>query len=158
MFCQTSTQEFPQTEPIDSSVKKGNTRIMHVGDTILAAAVEAKIDKIGALYTTIRHATHSSTKNIYQISEMLPMDNIYVSIVTQEWQKPTKLVTAPDIPILYDIIPRGYLTSCTSDWYRKITLWPTTSKIKMSFSSTAHSVQHLRWPRLVCFTMIWGTS
>ena len=45
MFFQTSTQEVPQTEPINNIVNKGNARIMHVGDTILAAATEAGIDE-----------------------------------------------------------------------------------------------------------------
>ena len=37
MFRQTSTQGVPQTEPINNSVRKGNTIIMHVGDTMMAA-------------------------------------------------------------------------------------------------------------------------
>ena len=45
MYCQTSTQEVPQTEPINNSLRKGNYSIMHVGDTILAAAVESRIDE-----------------------------------------------------------------------------------------------------------------
>ena len=45
MFCQTSTQEVRQTESINNSVKKGDDSIMHVGDTILAAAAEAVIDE-----------------------------------------------------------------------------------------------------------------
>ena len=45
MLFQTSTQEVPQTEPINNSVNKGNTIIIHVGDTILSAAVEAGIDE-----------------------------------------------------------------------------------------------------------------
>ena len=44
MFCQTSTQEVPQTETINSIVKKVNARIMHVGNIILDAAAEAGID------------------------------------------------------------------------------------------------------------------
>ena len=45
MFFQTSTQEVPQTEPINNSVKKGNSIIIHVGDTIMVAAAEAGIDE-----------------------------------------------------------------------------------------------------------------
>ena len=45
MFCQTSTQDVRQTEPINNSVRKGDAIIMHVGDTILDAAVEAGIDE-----------------------------------------------------------------------------------------------------------------
>ena len=35
----------PQTETINNSVKKGNASIMHMGDTILAAAAEVVIDE-----------------------------------------------------------------------------------------------------------------
>ena len=45
MFCQTSTQEIPQTEPINNIVKKGNARIIHLDDTILGAIAEAGIDE-----------------------------------------------------------------------------------------------------------------
>ena len=45
MFFQNSTQEVPQTEPINNSMRKGDASIMHVGNTILAAAVEAGIDE-----------------------------------------------------------------------------------------------------------------
>ena len=45
MFFQTSTQEVRQTKYINNSLRKGDASIMHVGDTILAAAVEAGIDE-----------------------------------------------------------------------------------------------------------------
>ena len=45
MLFQTSTQEARQNESINSSVRKGDSRIMHVGDTILASAAEAGIDE-----------------------------------------------------------------------------------------------------------------
>ena len=45
MVCQTSTQEVPQTEPINNSPKKGNTRIIHVGNNILASEAESGIDE-----------------------------------------------------------------------------------------------------------------
>ena len=45
MLCQTSTQEVRQTESINNSVRKGDASIMHVGDTILASAAEARIDE-----------------------------------------------------------------------------------------------------------------
>ena len=45
MFCQTSTQEVRQTESINNIVRKGDAIIMHVGNTILAAAAEAGIDE-----------------------------------------------------------------------------------------------------------------
>ena len=44
MFCQTSTQEAQKNQSINNSVRKGDASIMHVGDTILAAAAEAGID------------------------------------------------------------------------------------------------------------------
>ena len=43
IFFQTPTQEVLQTEPINDKIKKGNDIIMHEGNTILAAADEAKI-------------------------------------------------------------------------------------------------------------------
>ena len=45
MFCQTSTKEVSQTEPINNTTKKGKSIIMNVGDTILVAAAEAEINK-----------------------------------------------------------------------------------------------------------------
>ena len=45
MFCKTSTQEAQQNESINNIVRKGDASIMHVGDTILAAATEARIDE-----------------------------------------------------------------------------------------------------------------
>ena len=45
MLFQTSTQEVPQIELINNSVREGNAIIMHVVNTILAAAVEAVIDE-----------------------------------------------------------------------------------------------------------------
>ena len=41
MLCQTSTQEVQQTEPISNSLRKGDARIMHAVNTILADAAEA---------------------------------------------------------------------------------------------------------------------
>ena len=37
----TSTQELLQTEYINDKMKKGNTSIIHMGDTILATKVES---------------------------------------------------------------------------------------------------------------------
>ena len=45
MFCQTSTQEVRQTEPINNSVRESDVSIMHVGNTILDAVAEAVIDE-----------------------------------------------------------------------------------------------------------------
>ena len=45
MFCQTSTQEVPKTEPINNSARKVNNSKMHVVDTMLADAAEAGIDE-----------------------------------------------------------------------------------------------------------------
>ena len=84
MFCQTSTQEARQNQSINNSVRKGDSSILHVGDTILAAAAEPELMKIGAFSTTSRHATHLSMENTSKISEMLLMDNIYVFIAMQE--------------------------------------------------------------------------
>ena len=45
ILCQTSTKEIPKTEHINKSARKGNAIIMHSGDSILAAAAEARIDE-----------------------------------------------------------------------------------------------------------------
>ena len=44
MSCQTWTQEVQQTEPINNSVRKGDSRIIHEVDTTLDASAEAGID------------------------------------------------------------------------------------------------------------------
>ena len=45
MFCQTSTQEARKNQSINNIVSNGDASIMHVGDTILDAAAEARIDE-----------------------------------------------------------------------------------------------------------------
>ena len=45
MLFQTSTQEVLQTENVNNNMKKGNSRVLHVGDTILAAAAEDGTDE-----------------------------------------------------------------------------------------------------------------
>ena len=45
IFYQTSTQEARQNQYINNSVRKGDAKIMHVGNTILATAAEAGIDE-----------------------------------------------------------------------------------------------------------------
>ena len=77
VLCQTSTQDLLKTEPINNNMKKVSASIMHMGDTILDAVAEA-----GAFSTTILHATHLLTENNSQISEVLHMGNMYVSILT----------------------------------------------------------------------------
>ena len=59
ILCQTSTQEFLQTEHINNNMRKGNTRIMHMGDTILDAAAEARIDEYWCLLE------NQSTRNTF---------------------------------------------------------------------------------------------
>ena len=49
MFFQKSTQEVLKTELINNSVKKSNTRIMNVGNTIKAVTAESGIDENGCL-------------------------------------------------------------------------------------------------------------
>ena len=44
VFWQTSTQDILKTEHINNNLRKDNSRMMHVGDTILDAAEEARID------------------------------------------------------------------------------------------------------------------
>ena len=45
MFCKTSTQEARQNQSINNSARKGDSSIMHLGNNILAAAAEARIDE-----------------------------------------------------------------------------------------------------------------
>ena len=65
-------------------MKKGDARIMHMGDTILSAEAEAGIDENWCLLYNQSTCNAFINKNTSQISEMLPMENIYMSIVTQE--------------------------------------------------------------------------
>ena len=84
MFCQTSTQEARQTKSISNIVRKGDARIIHAGNTILAAASEAGIDENWCLLD------NQSTCNAFINGKYLsnirdaPDGNIYVSILTQE--------------------------------------------------------------------------
>ena len=80
MFCQTSTREVQKTEYINNIGRKGDASIMRVGDIILADSVEAGIVENWCLLDN----QSTCNTNTSQISEMLPMENIYVSIVTQE--------------------------------------------------------------------------
>ena len=84
MFFQTSTQETRQTESINNIVRKGDTSIMHVGNTILAAAEEAGIDENWCLLDNQSTCNAFINGNTSQILKILLVDNIYVSIVTQE--------------------------------------------------------------------------
>ena len=84
MFCQTSTQEARKNEFINNSVRKGDARIMHVGNTILDAAAETGIDENWCLLDNQLICNAFINGNTSQISEMLLMENIHVSIVTQE--------------------------------------------------------------------------
>ena len=45
MFFQTSTQELLHNEPINKKMKQDNSRIMHVGNTILSATAESGINE-----------------------------------------------------------------------------------------------------------------
>ena len=45
MFCQNSMQDILQIEPKNDNIKKGNTRIMHAVDTILATASDTMINE-----------------------------------------------------------------------------------------------------------------
>ena len=64
-------------------MKKGNASIMHVGDTILAAAVEAGINENLCLLNNQLTCNAFINENTSQVSEILPMGNIYISVVTQ---------------------------------------------------------------------------
>ena len=84
MLCKTSTQEARQNQSINNSVRKGDAIIIHVSDTILAAAAEAGIDNNWCLIDN-RSTCNAFINGKYflNIRDVL-MDNIYVSIVTQD--------------------------------------------------------------------------
>ena len=84
MFCQTSTQEARKNQSINNSLRKGDVSIMHMGDTILVAAAETGIDENWCLHDNQSTCNAFINRNTSQISEMLLMDKIYVSIVAQE--------------------------------------------------------------------------
>ena len=65
-------------------MKKGNAITMNVVDTIMAAASEAGINENWCLIDNQSTRNAFISRNNSQISEMPPMGNIYVSIVTQE--------------------------------------------------------------------------
>ena len=84
IFCKTSTQEARQNQSINNSVRKGDSIIMHVGNTILSAAAEAGIDENECLLDNQSTCNAFINGNTSQISEIHLMENIYVSIATQE--------------------------------------------------------------------------
>ena len=106
VLCQTSTQEVPQTEPIKNSVKKGNSIIIHVGDTIMAAAADAGIDE--NWYLLDNQSTCKAFINKKYLSNIRDSpDGQYLRVHYNAVVTHTKtLVTSPDIPILYGITPR----------------------------------------------------
>ena len=65
-------------------MRKDDASIMHMGDTILAAAAEAGIDENLCLLDNQSTCNAFINGNTYQILEMLLMYDTYVSIVTQE--------------------------------------------------------------------------
>ena len=73
--------------------------------------------KIGVLSKINKHVTPSSIENIFQTSEMLHMDNIYVSTAMKEWLTPIILVTSLDTKILSGVTQRGWPTPCRLYWY-----------------------------------------
>ena len=113
--------------------------------------------KIGVFLTTSRHATHSSTKNTSQLSEMLPMENIYMSIVTQKWHTPKKY----DLPRYYDpewYKPKGIdnilslglvqknhpVTYNSQDWNELVVHIPQRPTFKMTnYGLFYHDIGHL---------------
>ena len=65
-------------------MRKGDDNIMHVGDTILSAEAKAGIDENWYLLDNQLTCSTFINGNTSQILEMLLMDNIYVSVITQE--------------------------------------------------------------------------
>ena len=68
MFCQTSTQEFLQIEPINDRIKKGNASIMHVGDTILTATMDSGINENWCLLDN--QSTFNAFTNVKSLSNI----------------------------------------------------------------------------------------
>ena len=106
MFCQTLTQEFLQTEPVNNNTKNGNARIIHVGNTILAAAAESRIKKKWCLldnqWTCNAFINGKYLSNIRDVP-----DGQYIHVHCNAGVKQSKiLVTFQDIPILSGITPR----------------------------------------------------
>ena len=65
-------------------MRKGDVIIIHVGDTILAAASETQIDENWCLLDNLLTCNAFINGNTSKILEILLMENIYVSIVMQE--------------------------------------------------------------------------
>ena len=70
---QTSTQDVLHTWPINDKVKKGNARIMHVGDTILSDTVEAGINENWCLLDN--HPTCNVFINVKYLSNIRDAPN-----------------------------------------------------------------------------------
>ena len=122
MFCQTSTQEARQNQPISSSVRKGDASIMHVGDTILAAAVEAGIDENWCLLDN--QSTCNAFINGKYLSNIRDApDGQYLHVHCNAGVTHTNNIG--DLPGYSDPVwynPKGIEKSCPLAWSRKITL------------------------------------
>ena len=105
MFYQTSTQEVLQTESINNNVRKGDVSIMHMGDTILAAAEEAEIDENWCLIEN-QSICNAFINRKYLSNIRDAPDGKYLRVHCKSGVTHTnKLVTSRDIMILYVITP-----------------------------------------------------
>ena len=158
ILCQTPTHKVPHTEPINNNMKKGNVRIMHVGDTILAAAAEDGTNENWCLLGN--QLTCNAFINRKYLSDFRDdPDGKYLRVHCNLGVKQTNKIG--DLPGYSDSIwykPKEIANILLFGLVQKITLWYTTANMVTSFSSTDHRGQHLIWPRLVCFTMTRYTS
>ena len=144
MFLQTSTQDIPQTEPINNSVKKGGARIMCVGNTILAAAAEARIGENCCLLDN--QSTCNSFINKKYLSNIRDTpDEKYLCVHCNAGVTYTNKIG--DLPGYSDPVwynPKGIDNILPLGLVQKNLPVTYNSQYVNYFSYTAHIVQHLR--------------
>ena len=122
MFCQNSTQEVQQTESINSSVRKGDASIMHVGNTILASTEEARIDENQCLLNN--HSTCITFINKKHLSNIRDSPNgKYLRVYCTAGVTHTNKIG--DFPGYYDPVwynPKGIANSLSLGLVQKNTL------------------------------------
>ena len=142
MFCQTSTQEVPQTEPINNSVREGNASIIHVVDTFLADTAEAVIDENWCLLdnqltynaftnlkkiSNIRDATYGKYIRVHCNSVMAHTNKIgdlprYSDPV---WYNPKVIAIILSLGLVHKNHPVTYNSQAVSEFVIHIPQWPT---------------------------------
>ena len=142
IFFQTSTQEVPQTEHIKNSVKKGNAIIMHLGDNILTAVVEAVIDENwclldnqltcnafinGKYLSNIRYAPDGQYLRVHCKSGVTHTNKIgdlprYSDPV---WYNPKVIAIILSLGLVHKNHPVTYNSQAVSEFVIHIPQWPT---------------------------------